>query len=272
MSRGDGAPADAHVVPEGTAPRMSTASQARREALRKERAAAVRREKRMRQIRNGLFGAIVLGLVVAIGFLVWQAASEDDAPAVDGPVVAPAGATEDGAVPIGAADAPVTLDLYVDYICPACGAFEQANAGELDALLEDGTARIELHPIAFLDETSRGTRYSTRAANAVATVADQAPDAVWEFHKALYENQPAEGTEGLSDEEIADIAIEAGVPENVTESFTEETHSAWVASITQTALDQIKGTPTVLIDGEEFTGDLFTAGPLTDAVREAAGA
>ena len=33
----------------------------------------------------------------------------------------------------------------------------------------------------------------------------------------------------------------------------------------------IKGTPTILIDGETFTGDPYSTGPLTEAVRAAAG-
>jgi protein-disulfide isomerase len=172
---------------------------------------------------------------------------------------------------VGAEDAPVDLTVYYDYMCPACGAFEAANGAELDRLLEEGTVQVELRPISFLDETSQGTRYSTRAANAFATVADQAPDQAWAFHQALYADQPEEGTTGLSDAQIADVAREAGVPDDVVEQLTEMRHEGWVAEVTEQAFDSgVTGTPTVLLDGEPFEGDLYQPGPLTEAVEAAA--
>ena len=132
-------------------------------------------------------------------------------------------------------------------------------------------ARIELRPISFLDETSNGTEYSTRSANAIATVADAAPEASGTSTPRLYEQQPAEGSEGLSDDQIADIATDAGVPADVVDRFTDGTYRPWVASVTQQAFDSgVQGTPTVKIDGTEFKGDVYTAGPLTKAIESAA--
>lgn len=55
------------------------------------------------------------------------------------------------------------------------------------------------------------------------------PDKVWDFHNALYVNQPREGTEGLSDVQIADIATGVGVPADVADTFTEGTYRDWAA-------------------------------------------
>ena len=104
----------------------------------------------------------------------------------------------------------------------------------------------------------------------VAAVADAAPDRVWDFHTALYGQQPAEGSQGLSDEQIADIAADAGVPADVVDRFTDGTFRPWVASVTQEAFDSgVQGTPTVKIDGEVFEGNVYAVGPLTtgDQVR-----
>ena len=192
-------------------------------------------------------------------------------PAAGGPVVAPANIEPSGSFAVGQDDAPVTVEIYYDYMCPACGAFEAANTGELDRLVEEGTARIELRPISFLDEQSRGTRYSTRAANAFAPVVHGAPEQAWAFHGALYENQPKEGTTGLSDDEIAAIARDAGVPSDVVDRFADGTYESWTASVTQKAFDSgIQGTPTVVIDGQQFQGDVYTVGPLTEAIESAA--
>jgi protein-disulfide isomerase len=239
--------------------------------MRRAREAAEQQRKKRQRLLTWAGVVVILGLLAAIAFVVVRAASGDDSPAPAGEVVTPSGADADGGVLVGSADAPVTVTVYYDYMCPACGAFEQVNGTELDRLLEEGTAQVELHPISFLDRTSQGTRYSTRAANAFATVADGAPDQVWAFHEALYADQPEEGTEGLSDEEIATIARDAGVPDAVVEEFAELRYEGWVAEVTEKAFDSgISGTPTVLIDGEPFDGDLYQSGPLTSAVEAAA--
>jgi protein-disulfide isomerase len=166
----------------------------------------------------------------------------------------------------------VTVEIYYDYMCPACGAFEAVNGDELDGLMNDGVARLELRPISFLDETSEGTRYSTRAANAFATVVDSAPDLAWDFHQALFADQPEEGTEGLSDDDIAAIASDSGVPADTVDRFTDLTFEQWVAAVTEEAFDSgVTGTPTIKINGEVFDGDPYTVGDLTETIESAAG-
>lgn len=118
------------------------------------------------------------------------AGSGDEEPQAGGPVVVPALATADETVRVGRDDAPVPVTVFFDYMCPFCGRFEAANSADVDALIDGGTARVELRPMAFLDPQSQGSRFSTRAANALATVADQAPDSVWQFHRALVTSSP----------------------------------------------------------------------------------
>jgi protein-disulfide isomerase len=215
---------------------------------------------------------IVAVLLVAIVFTIFRAAGEDPGakPAASGPVVVPTGAV-DGALVVGQAGAPVKVEVYLDYMCPYCGQFERANGDEIDRLIGAGTARLYLYPLAFLDEMSGETRYSTRAANAVATVYDQAPDKVLAFNNALFAYQPPEGSAGLSDDEIVGLAGQAGVPPAVSGDFDERTFEPWVAASTRKAFDAgLEGTPTVKINGVKFEGDLYTVGPFTHAVTEAA--
>jgi protein-disulfide isomerase len=222
--------------------------------------------RRAQWIGAGVLVALVLALVV----VVTQSMGDDrTAPEPTGNEVAPAG-VEYG-VPVGDPDAPVRVALYFDYLCPACGAFEEANGGELTRLLDEGTVQVELRPMAFLDDLSEGTRYSTRTANAMATVADGAPDRTWAFHRALYAAQPAEGGPGLTDEEIADVAISAEVPQAVVDRFGDATFEPWAAAMTQRAFDDgVEGTPTIVIEGRVFDGDPYTTGPLTEAIEQAA--
>jgi protein-disulfide isomerase len=250
-------------------------TQARVAARNTRRAAqeAQRRTRRRHRYLAGGGGLVILALVVAIAVTLVRAAG-DDAPASSapaGPASAPAAATGNGGIAIGTATAPVRVEIYLDYMCPFCGRFERANRAELQRLVADGTIRIELHPLSFLDKSSGGHRYSTRTANAVATVADRAPGAVLAFSNALFTDQPAEGTAGRSDEQIAAVATGAGVPGDVVGAFTEGRFTSWVAASTDSAFthDGITGTPTVKINGNRFDGDLYTSGALTAAVGTA---
>lgn len=250
---------------------MSKQARLRTQELRRAQHEAAMRQARRRRVTLAVGGLVILALVVAIVVAVVKASGGDDGPSASGEVVVPRNASASGAIPVGDEAAPVTVEIYYDYMCPACGLFEATNGDELDRLLEEGVARFELRPISFLDEQSDGTEYSTRSANAIAAVADAAPESVWSFHTALYEHQPEEGSDGLSDDEIADIATDAGVPADVVDSFTDGTYRGWVADVTEKAFDSgIQGTPTVKIDGEVFQGDVYTVGPLTDAIESAA--
>lgn len=250
---------------------MSKQARLRTQELRQAQHEAAMQHAKRRRALLAVGGLVILALVVAIVVAVVKASGGDDGPPASGNVVAPRNVSGSGAISVGDEAAPVKVEIYYDYMCPACGMFESVNGGELDRLLEDGVARYELRPISFLDEQSNGTEYSTRSANAIAAVADAAPESVWAFHTALFAHQPEEGSDGLDDDEIADIATEAGVPAGVVSSFADDTYRGWVASVTERAFSSgVQGTPTVKIDGEVFQGDVYTVGPLTEAIESAA--
>ena len=99
-------------------------------------------------------------------------------------------------IAVGSADAPVTVDLYEDFQCPNCKAFEDESGSTLAQLVADGTVQARYHGMAFLD-TSANDQYSTRALNAAAVVVAAAgPEAFQTFHDLLFANQPAEGGPG----------------------------------------------------------------------------
>lgn len=247
---------------------------ARRDALRQQQQAAAAANKR---VSFAIRTAWIVGLAVVallIGISVWSVAgARSGTPGVvaaDG-VTAPTVATETGAVLIGKADAGVTVSVYADFMCPYCGQFERANGSALAAAVDRGEAKLEIHPMSFLDDMSAGTKFSTRSANAFVTVADRDPAAALKFYQLLYANQPAEQSAGLTDDRLKELAAEAGAPAEVTASFAKQTFAPWVAKITQQAFDSgVTGTPTVKINGEVFKGDLYNAGPLAEAISAAA--
>ena len=166
-------------------------------------------------------------------------------------------------------------------MCPYCGEFEKTNAADLAALTAEGGVVVEYYPISILDRYSYGTEYSTRASNAAAVVANSAPEQCSAFTTGLFASQPAENTEGLSDEQIATIGLDAGVPQDVVDQFTAtapgETYrmfAPYVAALTGQATTNFAAsgglsTPTVLINGTKFTGNVLQAGVLAAAVEAA---
>ena len=251
-------------------------SRERTQKMREEMAVAARRKQRNSRILWGLGALVVAVLVAAIIGVGVQAArkSSQDTATPTGAVVPPAGAAKDGSIAVGdpKPDAPV-VDLYFDYMCPVCGNFEKVNGADLTKLVESGDINLHMHPLAFLDPNSDGTHYSTRAANAFATVVDKDPEHAFAFHQALYANQPEEGSKGLSDEEIAQVAKDAGVSQEAIDAFDSGAHSAWVAKMTKTAFDPkgggVTGTPTIKINGEVWDGDWITEGNFLKAVEQA---
>jgi len=243
-----------------------------REVRKAHSAMAERRGSRRKWFATG-GAAIILGLLVAIVVsLVNAAGTQNSADGTVSPdtVVTPGTATPNGALAVGDAAAPVRLEVYLDYMCPYCGRFERANGDVMDRMVADGTIRLELYPLSFLDKASSGASYSTRAANAITTVADRSPDKVLAVNRALFARQPAEGTRGLSDDEIATLAHQVGVSREVVDAFTERIFSPWVAASTTAVFKTgVSSTPTVKVNGKNFNGDLYNVGPLTQAIMSA---
>lgn len=248
----------------------------RREAARQqaERMAAKQAatEKRNRLIII-LAAVLVVGLVITAGFLIFRAGQRTLLSDFDG--ARPADSTDTGGITFGSDlvagsvnDGAPELHVYLDFMCPACGSFDSVNREDLRAMAADGTATVVLHPLDFLNRFSMGTDYSTRASNAFATVASEAPEYALDFTEIMFDNQPAENTEGLTDDQIAAFAVEVGVPQEIADSFVDGTYSEWVAvAADQASSDGVTGTPTVFIDGSAWDGNWTEPGALRAAVE-----
>jgi protein-disulfide isomerase len=245
----------------------------RREALRREQQAKAAAQARTGRLMKAAWATGLGVIAVMVAVIVWTLVRGGSAAPATGALVAPAGATSNGAILFGDSTAKVTVAVYADFMCPYCGQFEQANGDDLNAAVAAGKAKLELHPMSFLDDSSAGSRYSTRSANAFVTLANADPAVALKFHRLLFANQPKEGSSGLSDARLAEIAREAGATEAMTATFASSTYVPWVKQATQQAFDSgITGTPTVKIDGQVFSGDLYTTGPLSAAIDQAANA
>ncbi len=252
------------------APARGRAAARERIAARRAAEQVAERQRRSRRLRL-LTGAAVAALVVVavVVTVVVQSARTDTADAV-----APAGTaagTAGTAFALGSADAPVTVDVYEDYLCPACRAFEADAADTMDELVAGGEVLVRVHPVAILDRLS-DDEYSTRAVNAAAVVADAAGvEAFSQFSALLFAEQPAEGGPGLSDDDLVALAARAGATgEDVEAGIRDLRFGDWVAEATDRASrDGLTGTPWIRVDGEDL--ERPTAEALTAAVEAARG-
>jgi len=176
----------------------------------------------------------------------------------------------------------VDIRIWVDYMCPACGVFELTNTEYIASLVENGGATLTVHPISILDRASQGTRYSTRAVNASACVANYAPNQFFDFNTLLFTNQPTENTSGLSDDELIALSVEAGVEavDDVTACVRDQPFRNWVAAASARALngpipdsdvERVTGTPTVIVNGLKYEGPIDDLESFKAFVVQAAG-
>jgi protein-disulfide isomerase len=230
---------------------------------RRAKAAAARAAEaaRVRRRRNWIVaGVVVLVLLVAggIGFAV-QASREESKP-----VVLPAAATgTDHGIVVGKASAPVTIDMYEDFQCPACEALETQSGPTFRSLLDDGKIKIDYHMMSFLGPESK------RAANASAAAANEGR--FRELHDVLYANQPEEHTGGFTNATLIELGAKAGLTSQAyKDAVNNGTYDGYVAKVDNDAGKAgVTGTPTVLIGGKQLTGAQLTPAGLRAAVQAA---
>jgi protein-disulfide isomerase len=264
----------------------------RRDAAR-EKARQLREEQRKKERRNRfiLQGSLIV-VTLAIVAIVVVAIYSTIRPPAPGPLnmlsdgikigegfhatLTPALQPSEEPVPSASNDPADVLDIrvYVDYLCPICGAFEAANADQIKKLVQDGAATLEIHPVAILDRLSMGTKYSTRASNAAACVANFSPDNFFDFSAILFQQQPEENSTGLDDDTLIELAKEVGVSKftNISSCIKDQTFKAWVKASTDRFINNPipnaatqpsqKGTPTIIVNGQLYP---YTYDPTTGA-------
>ena len=223
-------------------------SKKNRETDRATRAAAAlkaqQREERRR--RNLMVGGVIAALLVIVGAGFLLSRSLDTTEDVD----APAAGSEFG-LTIGSKDAPHEVIIYEDFHCVHCADFEAHSEEGLAELAADGSVLVEYRPINFLSD------YSARTANAFKVVLDESgPEVAKKFHDLVFEhyNEAAGSREGLDNDKIIDLAVEAGADEDAVRPGIEDmAQRDWVEDATSAAQEAgVTGTPTILLDNEVF--------------------
>ena len=220
-----------------------------KQANRVVREQLAKEQQRKRTLWTTLVAVLVLVIAGLIGWSVWQGQRSAD-------FSVPAGTTNDGgensnggngALTV-AGNGPVTVEVYLDFMCPACKQFEVAATPTLNKLIAENKIRLVWHTLGFLDGAST-THYSTRAASASACASDAGK--LKAYGEALFANQPQEGGPGLTDDQLIDIGGPLGLnAPSFAACVRDGVYKGWVAHVNDLAAERgVNGTPTVFVNG-----------------------
>lgn len=200
---------------------------------------------------------VVVAIIAVVVGVVWSQQSQKNEVTGGGNAL-PAGVSQLGAgypafQDVTAASGAPTVDLYEDFQCPACAAFEKALGQTFQDQAKAGKITLVYHVKNFLDDNLRNDS-STRAGNAAFCASDAGK--FQEFHNVVFPNQPATEGDGYTDAQLKAFAQQAGVTGTALETW-QKCYDAgkyvdYVNSVeAQSTKDGVKGTPTVKINGQE---------------------
>jgi protein-disulfide isomerase len=199
-----------------------------------------------RRRRRTIVTSVVAVLVLVIAGLAAWAIYRSRTP---GSYATPAHAVQDNSgIPISSGK--VQVDAWVDFLCPICRNFETSAQSTIDSLVSSNKITMVYHPVAILDRSTNPAGYSTRAGAASGCAADLGKFP--EFLKALYAQQPAEGSAGLSDDQLIQIGGSVGlIDPTFAKCVRDGKYKTWVTHNTDVFSQKgYQGTPTVLVAGK----------------------
>jgi Thioredoxin len=195
--------------------------------------------------------------------------------AMQDPTQPPLALSEDGSgIVAGYPDAPVQIEVYTEPQCTHCAELQDAHGDEMGRYINLGQLAVTYRPLTFLDELDM-EGHSARVVNAL-FLAVGPPEETEEpntasgpefqrFVEELWANQDPGGS-GPTDEEMAAMATEAGLPDDVAGTIGDGQAAADV-DIEEVAaynfgsligVDPIRsGTPTVYDLGNQEKVDIY---------------
>jgi protein-disulfide isomerase len=153
---------------------------------------------------------------------------------------------------IGPDGAPHSIVIYEDFLCPYCGELERQTHEQLATLADQGKVQVTYRPFNLL-----GTDYSQQSLEVfVATQHTAGNDVAMRLHNLLYAQQPSESGPFPSQSDLVALAVRAGADEaEVQTAIDSGDAKRWAGESTDAAETAgVRSTPTVLVDGKEFTG------------------
>lgn len=202
---------------------------------------------------------LVAGIVVAVlvaAFAVVYVVLDRNSATPTPPAAYPV-AVDGVVVTAGQPTAPVTLDIYEDYLCPYCERLENRSGGDIGTALNEGKIKVNYHALNILEDRTTPPGYSTLAANAALCAV---PAGIWPaFHERLFVEQPAEGSAGLTAAQLTQMGTELGAGQGFGACVEANAQAPAIKAATEAAVvdpglqtDGQFGTPTVALGGRKI--------------------
>ncbi len=138
-----------------------------------------------------------------------------------------------------------TIDIWEDFQCPSCKAFEDSFGSYIESLIREKKANVVFHIVSFLGPES------VVAANAALCSIDEGQ--FLDFHKALYEVQSVNKNSGfLSTNNLVAIGAKVKITApTFKKCVTDQKYGKVVENIYKDmAPNNVNGTPTVFFNGK----------------------
>jgi protein-disulfide isomerase len=159
-----------------------------------------------------------------------------------------------------------TIDIWVDYQCPACRSFEILNGGYINEIIAQKKAKVVFHPLTFIGAES------IIAANAAACAADE--NKFIDMNLALFQNQASSKDSGkwLGDAMLA-LGDSIGIKsDSFKECVREGNYVKWTRNVTDaSASKNVNSTPTIRINGKDLDRNTEYGDPVKFKAALAAG-
>ena len=140
-----------------------------------------------------------------------------------------------------------TIDIWVDYQCPACRSFEVLNGGYINEIIAQKKAKVVFHPLTFIGAES------IIAANAAACAADE--NKFVDMNLALFQNQASSENSGKwQGDAMLALGDSIGIKsDSFKECVREGNYVKWTRNVTDaSASKNVNSTPTIRINGKDL--------------------
>ncbi len=215
-----------------------------------------RRRAKRRQRRSNLVwmvgGILALALVVAV-VLLTNGTNASSAPLAVASPAPPAPLDKCGSPTCGSETAPVTLDVYADFQCPYCKAFEPVLQQLVPDYIDTGKVKLVYHNYPIIGAES------FTAAQAALCAADQ--NRFWMFANDLFVHQGTENSGVFTPANLQSLAEAAGLDGTTFKSCLDsQKYSSQVKQeLAEGSRLGVNSTPTFFINGQIHAGGVSYA-------------
>jgi protein-disulfide isomerase len=220
----------------------------RREKVSKRQERRERMQRQQRRQRLIIIGAIALVAALVVFAVIWQQLR----PIGEIITVTPAALPDADGLSLGDANAPVVIQIFEDFQCPACRRFtESTEPLIIENLVATGKARYEFHHYPFLDGNGVGAiGESDQAANAAMCANEQGK--FWEMHSILYANWNGENQGAFSNRRLQAMAESLELDMDAFNScFSANQYEAEIQADFELGQQMgVSGTPSVFVNGQ----------------------